>query len=320
MEITNARQARTLSPSHMRQCIMSESRFDFLRELVKDVPNISWADEEDGPVPPASNGNNTLQRTTSIERPKRNYQRPVSFDCSVLDQQQPIEGSSTRRNYADMDSPSNTTTGILKRKLLDNARKATSVDGYKNLSWKRAVLDPSLASLRESSAEDSPRDLSSDRLPLLLPPSVNLSSDSISSPIIKIDYSQPSIGATVPGGPTVAHSGQITPIINVDFSKLLTAAAPLPSGSNGATTTTTTTNNNTSTNNNNPQKLALLHSVASLDAASLATPNLTTPTRLNYAPSFDSVAMSGSGSGVLGLPTNAATSSSLDLDEDYDNI
>lgn len=46
LRITNARNAKTLSPSHMKQCIMSESRFDFLRELVKNVPDINVADEQ----------------------------------------------------------------------------------------------------------------------------------------------------------------------------------------------------------------------------------------------------------------------------------
>lgn len=47
LRITNARNAKTLSPSHMKQCIMSESRFDFLRELVKNIPDINVAEEGD---------------------------------------------------------------------------------------------------------------------------------------------------------------------------------------------------------------------------------------------------------------------------------
>lgn len=38
--ITNSRNAKTLSPSHLKQCIMSESRFDFLKDLVKMVPDM----------------------------------------------------------------------------------------------------------------------------------------------------------------------------------------------------------------------------------------------------------------------------------------
>lgn len=43
-QITTARNAKTLSPSHLKQCIMSEQRFDFLKDLVKTVPDIG----EDG--------------------------------------------------------------------------------------------------------------------------------------------------------------------------------------------------------------------------------------------------------------------------------
>lgn len=40
-QITLSRNSKTLSPSHLKQCIMSESRFDFLKDLVKNVPDIS---------------------------------------------------------------------------------------------------------------------------------------------------------------------------------------------------------------------------------------------------------------------------------------
>jgi Dr1-associated corepressor len=58
LRITNTRNAKTLSPSHMKQCIMSESRFDFLRELVKNVPDISMAEES-----AADNVNNSNEST-----------------------------------------------------------------------------------------------------------------------------------------------------------------------------------------------------------------------------------------------------------------
>ncbi|XP_065369150.1 dr1-associated corepressor homolog [Calliphora vicina] len=45
LKITNSRNAKTLSTSHMKQCIMSEQRFDFLRELVRSIPDISVAEE-----------------------------------------------------------------------------------------------------------------------------------------------------------------------------------------------------------------------------------------------------------------------------------
>ncbi|XP_043484781.1 dr1-associated corepressor [Leptopilina heterotoma] len=51
MQVTNSKNAKTLSPSHMKQCILSESRFDFLKDLVKGLPDVSGADE-DVPTPP----------------------------------------------------------------------------------------------------------------------------------------------------------------------------------------------------------------------------------------------------------------------------
>lgn len=46
VRVTNARNSKTLSPSHMKQAIESENRFDFLRELVKNVPDINVVEEE----------------------------------------------------------------------------------------------------------------------------------------------------------------------------------------------------------------------------------------------------------------------------------
>ncbi|KAL0810348.1 hypothetical protein ABMA28_010500 [Loxostege sticticalis] len=47
MQVTVARNAKTLSPSHVKQCILAESRFDFLRDLVKNIPDVSVAEEKE---------------------------------------------------------------------------------------------------------------------------------------------------------------------------------------------------------------------------------------------------------------------------------
>ncbi|CAH4037558.1 unnamed protein product [Pieris brassicae] len=47
MQVTMQRNAKTLSPSHVKQCILAESRFDFLRDLVKNVPDVTAAEEKD---------------------------------------------------------------------------------------------------------------------------------------------------------------------------------------------------------------------------------------------------------------------------------
>ncbi|XP_023026532.1 negative cofactor 2 alpha [Leptinotarsa decemlineata] len=47
MQITQARNAKTLTPSHMKQCILSESRFDFLKDLVKNIPDASIQEDNE---------------------------------------------------------------------------------------------------------------------------------------------------------------------------------------------------------------------------------------------------------------------------------
>nr|CAG4651441.1 EOG090X0H1B [Simocephalus serrulatus]SVE94589.1 EOG090X0H1B [Simocephalus serrulatus] len=49
VQITSARNAKTLSPAHLKQCILAESRFDFLKDLVLSIPDVQ-ADGEDSGV------------------------------------------------------------------------------------------------------------------------------------------------------------------------------------------------------------------------------------------------------------------------------
>ncbi|XP_065345692.1 dr1-associated corepressor [Cloeon dipterum] len=58
VQITTARKAKTLTPSHMKHCILSESRFDFLKEFVKTVPDLV-GDTDD--IPGSSSSFTTLE-------------------------------------------------------------------------------------------------------------------------------------------------------------------------------------------------------------------------------------------------------------------
>ncbi|KAK3914402.1 General transcription factor 3C polypeptide 2 [Frankliniella fusca] len=46
LAVTNAKNARTLSPSHMKQCIISDHRFHFLKDLVRSLPDVNSYDED----------------------------------------------------------------------------------------------------------------------------------------------------------------------------------------------------------------------------------------------------------------------------------
>ncbi len=65
-QITISRNAKTLSPSHIKQCIMSESRFDFLKDLVKNIPDIAIEDT-------SGNGSEEQNHGTTSEFQQRNY-------------------------------------------------------------------------------------------------------------------------------------------------------------------------------------------------------------------------------------------------------
>ncbi|CAL4090662.1 unnamed protein product [Meganyctiphanes norvegica] len=57
--ITEARHARTLTPAHLKQCILAERRFDFLQDLVSTVTDIN-PDGESGEMLPGIFGNVSL--------------------------------------------------------------------------------------------------------------------------------------------------------------------------------------------------------------------------------------------------------------------
>lgn len=86
LKITNSRNAKTLSPSHMKQCIMSESRFDFLRELVKNIPDISVAEEsahDSSPGPPSDNVQQSSQHHQLQQQQRAIDYRMPSTSCEA---------------------------------------------------------------------------------------------------------------------------------------------------------------------------------------------------------------------------------------------
>ncbi|XP_014293968.1 dr1-associated corepressor [Halyomorpha halys] len=92
MEITTMKNARTLSPHHMKQCILSENRFDFLRDLVKSVPEVSVSDDDLG-----SFSDNSSSVHPAARRSSREDSEMVQDDSPP-----PADGS----NFVEEDKPS----------------------------------------------------------------------------------------------------------------------------------------------------------------------------------------------------------------------
>lgn len=68
-QVTRSRNARTLTPAHIKATINAENQFAFLREMVASVPDIQASNEEDGIFDQASsslqNNSQTKRRMTS---------------------------------------------------------------------------------------------------------------------------------------------------------------------------------------------------------------------------------------------------------------
>lgn len=50
-KITRARNAKTLTTTHLKQCILAENKFDFLKDLVASVPDVQPDDDVSNPTP-----------------------------------------------------------------------------------------------------------------------------------------------------------------------------------------------------------------------------------------------------------------------------
>lgn len=57
--ITKSRNAKTLTTSHLKSCVLADGSFAFLRELVSSVPDVQGDDEQG--VPCTSDGNSEFQ-------------------------------------------------------------------------------------------------------------------------------------------------------------------------------------------------------------------------------------------------------------------
>lgn len=104
MQVTMQRNAKTLSPSHVKQCILAESRFDFLRDLVKNIPDAAAEEREmlSGESSPNSSrfsdisvprriaredSNSSSSSDVKIQQiitaPKENFRRALSVETDI---------------------------------------------------------------------------------------------------------------------------------------------------------------------------------------------------------------------------------------------
>lgn len=125
--VTANRGARTLTPSHLKFCIQSESRFDFLKELVSTVPDLQGdSDVGDGREVQATHATSLLT-TLESKLPSRGRGRGRGGQTRPP----PPEGAKRRgRPPKIRDPPSTPTSDQDSRRLLSGAIPKKTVEKY----------------------------------------------------------------------------------------------------------------------------------------------------------------------------------------------
>lgn len=99
MQITLARNAKTLTPSHMKQCILSESRFDFLKDLVKDIPDASVQEDNDNNAIYEESLEQNVE--TEVEMPSHSRKKSdISVKETLKNKIQDSQGGQSRKRHA----------------------------------------------------------------------------------------------------------------------------------------------------------------------------------------------------------------------------
>nr|XP_034837634.1 dr1-associated corepressor homolog [Maniola hyperantus] len=107
MQVTMQRNAKTLSPSHVKQCILAESRFDFLRDLVKNIPDVTAAEEKEMMSREGSPNSTRVSDTTAPRRVVREDSN--SSSSSDVRVQATAKDNLRRAISLDTDRPKNET-------------------------------------------------------------------------------------------------------------------------------------------------------------------------------------------------------------------
>lgn len=218
LRITNARNAKTLSPSHMKQCIMSESRFDFLRELVKNIPDINVAEEQQGDNYPerresSEDGMLTIEAPPLASNANGMTSNPNGATSSwqKVNQRNDGESSSTHPPWKFMKQ--NSLDSIANKNT--NSYSTPPNDGNTPINYSIKIkLDDKPTPAKLLRTESTPASLGSN--------------NNLASPIVTPNYA--------PIAKTKLSDGDKQPIITFDFSKipLLSSAASTSQTANAA--------------------------------------------------------------------------------------
>lgn len=353
LRITNARNAKTLSPSHMKQCIMSESRFDFLRELVKNIPDINVAEEqqcdnyperressEDGmlsiesmtkaagmtSIPPNGVSNNPNGGTAAavaaawLKANQRDGEANASSSCSSSSS---VSINASIHPHWKLSKQHSIDSLIHKNQTVYSTTPTPSSNDFNtpiNYSIK--------IKLDENSKAPPPKFLRMESTPASFG-----SNNNLSSPIVMSNY-LPSTAATTTTTTNTMKlpDGDTQPIINFDFSKipLLPSAAATAAVSTPQTATTPQNHSHSATNLLTTGGDTAKHERPSTMKSQSAKPMLqssassTVTSNTSVIQNSSSIVATAAAMTATSIPSAyqmpLSTGGTLEMDEDYDNI
>lgn len=195
MQITQSRNAKTLTPSHMKQCILAERRFDFLKDLVKNVPDASvQEDNENNAIECAE----ALDYSMTKEEPKTNIPELPAANYYTEQQQEPSNSSAiSARTPVIQFTP----------KYTDLATVANDIQA-----------SPKTYATRNKSHNTQPHTIVAPP-----PPKINFSIDHLvntSNSKAATTSNSSSTNKNLPPQPTSSSSAAVTPHLHLDFSHL----------------------------------------------------------------------------------------------------
>ncbi|XP_034476756.1 dr1-associated corepressor homolog [Drosophila innubila] len=319
LRITNGRNAKTLSPSHMKQCIMSEQRFDFLKELVRNIPDISVAEEaacnyNDDDVHSSEDQYPDSDTPYDLSLPSTSIRGLPNGNSSTYVRSVSLNGVGLKRNHNP--PPATPSPSVI---MQTAAALAQMQQQLQQQQQQKTGHLPAKLARSESTPAYTPRgrppnnnnhnnnnnnnnnahySSSSRQTHETAIPAAICSFDMLSKPIVKIDYSnvQMPISTDTDAGSTANEAFNFdiaAPVINIDLTNIVsagTASTPTP--------TKICYGDNTSIVGNNNSISKLASSVNCIDGNN----------KIPIIPKATSA------------PPAPITESLFELDEDYDNI
>ncbi|XP_044763818.1 transcription regulator complex subunit bur6 [Coccinella septempunctata] len=135
-QITLSRNAKTLTPSHMKQCILAESRFDFLKDLVKNIPDASAQEDNE----------NNLLFDASLENPESTSVSAIAPYSRQISQVDENKKSNTVIRYGPCmphDSAATSSSTVTRRKSItqSNSRDSNNISREENSNSTQSAED-----------------------------------------------------------------------------------------------------------------------------------------------------------------------------------